>query len=120
YVLDTVTDASLAGIKTAEGHALHVQTSTAGLIEVVDAVDGTTPVFKLTLNSSGQWVFTLQHGLDEGNVPANTENNLTLNFTGKAFDKDGDYAVLPIRIIVDDDLPKVPDQHNDGPQTNDG
>src|SRR6185369_3574316 len=90
YVLDTVTDASLAGIKTAEGHALHVQTSTAGLIEVVDAVDGTTPVFKLTLNSSGQWVFTLQHGLDEGNVPANTENNLTLNFTGKAFDKDGD------------------------------
>ncbi len=119
FALETVTDAALAGIKTSEGHALKVLTSTGDLIEVVDATDG-TPVFKLTMDNSGNWQFTLQHGLQQGGAPNVEDGDITLDFLGKAFDKDGDYAMLPIRIVVDDDIPSVPDQHNDGPQTEGG
>lgn len=70
--------------------------------------DSNNPVFTLTVDANGNYIFTLNAPLDhpapDGNPPS-FENNLLLNLGFTVTDGDGDTATGSVDVNIDDDSP---------------
>ena len=114
---DAVTD-YLTGLSLTSGGEALEYTVTGNSITAVTETSG-DPVFTFSLQSNGDWTFTLQGPLDHEDDGNNDENERTINFGPviQATDADGDSvtATGDLEITVDDDTPEFGDNSATAP-----
>ena len=114
-------DVSLVGSNSSDGAAVLTSTgaqlTSDGELVTIDRISdtviegraGARLVFRVEISDdgAGEYEFELFDNLDHPPTPADTENDITLDFGFRATDADGDSVDGSFSIVVDDDAPRL-------------